>query len=66
MFVSMLFCKYKKIVSSDLWKKEPKKKGSNEPWKSVNIIHYGYGRHPWQHNKNCCKSITDGEELKNS
>ena len=22
-------------------------------------------RHPWQHKKNCCQVITDGEELKN-
>lgn len=55
-----------KNVSSDLWKNESKEKGSFEPWKSVNIKDCGYGHHLWQHKKNCWKSITDGEELKNS
>ena len=55
-----------KNVSSDLWKNKSKEKGSFEPWKSVNIKVSWYGHHLLQHKKNCWKSITDGEELKNS
>ena len=49
-----------------IYEKTEQKKAQIEPWKLQIFKIVKIVRHSWQHKKNCCQEITDGEELKNS